>query len=77
MLEAAAADHEKGRAVTADVDEDEVYLVCSCMQQEKVKRRHIGYYECIFFFYIKPTLVARYFWTALADFRRIPGNFYY
>ena len=33
-----------------DVDEDEVYLVCSCMRQKKVKRRHIGYYECIFFF---------------------------
>jgi hypothetical protein len=31
-----------------DVDEDEVYLVCSCMQQKKVKRRHFGYYECIF-----------------------------
>ena len=48
-LGAAAAGHEKERTVTMDVDEDEVYLVCSCMRQEKVKRRHIGYYECIFF----------------------------
>ena len=41
--------------MTMDVDEDEVYLVCSCMRQKKVKRRHIGYYECIFFsFNINP-----------------------